>query len=423
MTKRPLACIVGLWILAGVCLVLAAAPADACQTPVFRYALERWRSDPYHVLIVHRGAMTDDQRGLIARLDKAVEDPARLVNLVIDVVDLDDNPSAPAAKLAQTYSDKPLPTMIVRYPLSARVPFDVAWAQPFTDANVTALIDSPARREIAKHILGGDSAVWLLVECGDKDKDAAAAAVLETELKKMQEQIQLPPVDPNTFNEDFRDNVKVKLRVGFSVIRLKKDDPAESFLISALLGSEKDLTGLIKTDPMAFPVFGRGRVLWALVGKGINGDNVFDSCSFLSGACSCQVKEQNPGVDLVMAVPWEDSIVGRAVVDKPLPELTGLSALEPAAKPEGADATDAPSQSPAEAALAQATTTNPIAPAAAAPAPQPAVADVAEPVTPTAAVAEQNGPSALTRNVLIVLGAGLLVIITATAAMKRKPAA
>ena len=258
MMNRPRACIVGLWALATIFLVLAATPAHACQTPVFRYALERWRADPYHILIVHRGALSDDERGLIARLDKAVEDPARMVNLFIDVVDLDNDPPAPAAKLAAAYADKPLPLIIVRYPPTARVPFDVAWAQPLSEAAVTALIDSPARRQIAKRILAGDSGVWVLLECGDKSKDDAAAALLEDELKKVKEQIKLPPVDPNTAVEDFRGDIKVELKVAFSVLRLKRDDPAEAFLVSALLGSEKDLTELTKTEPMTFTFFGRG---------------------------------------------------------------------------------------------------------------------------------------------------------------------
>ena len=38
-----------------------------------------------------------------------------------------------------------------------------------------AWIDSPARRDIAKKLLGGDSVVWLLVESGDKDRDDAVA--------------------------------------------------------------------------------------------------------------------------------------------------------------------------------------------------------------------------------------------------------
>ena len=71
-----------------------------------------------------------------------------------------------------------------------------------------------------------------------------------------------------------------------------------------LLASEEDLRGF-QNEPMAFPIFGQGRVLYALVGKGIKVETVDRAAQFLIGSCSCQVKEQNPGVDLVMATDWK----------------------------------------------------------------------------------------------------------------------
>lgn len=43
------------------------------------------------------------------------------------------------------------------------------------------------------------------------------------------------------------------------------------------------------------------------VGKGINVENLVDCMVFLAGACSCQVKDQNPGMDLLMSWDWEKS--------------------------------------------------------------------------------------------------------------------
>jgi hypothetical protein len=115
----------------------------------------------------------------------------------------------------------------------------------------------------------------------------------------------------------------VNLKVAFSIVRVSRDDPNERAFVSMLLKSEPDLEDF--SMPMAFPVFGRGRALYALVGKGINADTIHEACEFLIGACSCQVKDLNPGVDLLMAVAWEDLIEGRAVIDKELPPLAGLS--------------------------------------------------------------------------------------------------
>ena len=44
-------------------VALAASPAiaSACSIPVFRYALERWDSDRFQVIIYHDGALSPEQ--------------------------------------------------------------------------------------------------------------------------------------------------------------------------------------------------------------------------------------------------------------------------------------------------------------------------------------------------------------------------
>ena len=71
-----------------------------------------------------------------------------------------------------------------------------------------------------------------------------------------------------------------------------------------LLSSEDDLKDF--DEPIAFAVFGRGRAMPALVGKGINNAMIDDACTFLSGPCSCQVKRQNPGFDILTSVNWDE---------------------------------------------------------------------------------------------------------------------
>ena len=119
------------------------------------------------------------------------------------------------------------------------------------------------------------------------------------------------------------------MKVSFSSLRLSRTDPAEKIFVDMLLGSEGGGELSLRADdvrgkPMAFPVFGRGRVLYGLVGDGINEDTIADACQLLIGPCTCQVKDDNPGIDLVMAVDWE-SLVERSVeIDKALPPLAGL---------------------------------------------------------------------------------------------------
>ena len=93
------------------------------------------------------------------------------------------------------------------------------------------------------------------------------------------------------------------MRIAFSVYRLSRTDPAEQPLVTMLLNSDTGLEG-----PIAFPIFGRGRALWAMAGKGLNAEMISEAGMFLTGACSCEAKELNPGVDLLFAADWEQGL-------------------------------------------------------------------------------------------------------------------
>ena len=104
---------------------------------------------------------------------------------------------------------------------------------------------------------------------------------------------------------------------------VSRDDPAEHILVETLMKSEPDL--FQHTDePMVFPVFGRGRSLGCLFGEFISKENINEATFFLSGACSCEVKNMNPGVDLLMAAPWDYVVMYSFVDAEPPPELTGV---------------------------------------------------------------------------------------------------
>ena len=128
-----------------------------------------------------------------------------------------------------------------------------------------------------------------------------------------------------------------------------------------LLGSEEDLAE--SKEPIAFPIYGRGCVLYALVGKGINAETIDEACAFLVGPCSCIVKEENPGVDLLVSADWDGQVRRQAVPERALPELTGFSAfLEASSQTSGASKIAEPP--PAKSAGLVATAPMPSAPGA-----------------------------------------------------------
>ena len=118
------------------------------------------------------------------------------------------------------------------------------------------------------------------------------------------------------------------MRIAFSVLRLKRSDPAETALITMLQNSEAGLEG-----PIVYPIFGRGRALWAMAGKGLTPDNIAEAAMFLIGACSCEAKDLNPGLDLLFTADWEN---GLRAAPPPVPVPT------PLLKPRPAEADPAP---------------------------------------------------------------------------------
>jgi hypothetical protein len=251
--------------------LLGTAPLRACDTPVYRYALENWPADFYRAAVLHRGPLGTEARQLVAHL----KDRAGEANLTVQVIDLAQPPSEDFPGRWRKIEVALQPAVVVGYPAATKIDAD-AWRGPLTREAVTSLLDSSARRALSGRLMTGE-VVWLLVESGDKKRDDAAALVVT-------ENRSAPPES--------------------SLIRLRRDDSAETVLVGLLLGSEPDLAA--RNEPIAFPVFGRGRVLYALVGAGITAENVRRASAFLGGDCSCTVKRDSPGTDLLLTADWSD---------------------------------------------------------------------------------------------------------------------
>jgi hypothetical protein len=160
----------------------------------------------------------------------------------------------------------------------------------------------------------------VLLESGDKDQDDAAAKMLETELARMNEELQLPEQAPTPDVGPYEDEIAVELKLAFTMLRVSRADPAERMFVQMLLSSEEGLTEL--KEPIAFPIFGRGRALAAFAGKGIDAENIEDASIFLVGKCSCQVKDLNPGTDIMFSVNWDAALAGQPLMTMPpLPRL------------------------------------------------------------------------------------------------------
>lgn len=329
-------------------LVLAGSALEACNVPVFRYALERWRPDPYRAVVFHEGPLSAEDRSRL----KTLEDPpsGATVNLAVRTVDVREL-AAEDRPLFESVGRLQLPVIAVQYP--AHLGIDgPAWSGRLADADLAQLVDSPVRRELVKRLTNGETAVGVLLESGDPQKDDPAAQVLQEELALLQRTLKLPELS------DSPDDVLLAgapLRLAFSFLRLRRDDPAEQALVALLLGCESDLAA--SGEPLVFPVFGRGRALLPLVGAGISSENIRGSAAFLAGKCSCQVKELNPGFDLLIAADWAGLLAldAKSVADLAAPPATEGQSPELVSIPSGAP--PAPTAPAAEADAAPASRT------------------------------------------------------------------
>ncbi len=304
--------------LAAAVSAIVTASLWACSVPVFRYALERWLADPYQAVVFHRGSLTTAQQAQIKNLTPNGLAGRLHANVSTRTVDLDQKPDAESLALWQQSKGATLPWLALRYPAAAKIPGAI-WSGPLTELAIQQALDSPLRRDIVHRLTKSDSVVWVLLEIGDQQRDNAAANLLQARLTYLTSVLKLPKLDP----QDVVSGAEEQLRLSFSTVRLARTNAAEQVFASMLLGSEPDLHEI--AEPLVFPIFGRGRALYALAGKGITHENIDQAASFLIGACSCEVKEQNPGVDLLLAANWDKLFKATLAPDKDLASLPGLT--------------------------------------------------------------------------------------------------
>jgi hypothetical protein len=68
---------------------------------------------------------------------------------------------------------------------------------------------------------------------------------------------------------------------------------------------------------MVFPVFGRGRCMLGLLGKGITTKNITRAATYLVAGCTCEKKTENPGFEILLLADWDSLYENR----KPEPVL------------------------------------------------------------------------------------------------------
>jgi hypothetical protein len=286
-------------------LVGAAALVRACSIPVFRYALERWDLTRYEALVITKDPLPADADAWLKKLERG--QPA--ANLNVRRLDV--------GKLPKEYQKlwkknaRELPCILLRS-TDPEVP-QIFWAGPVDEAKFRAVVDSPMRRKIVDRLKRGDTATFLILTGDDADADAETHKQLDSTLDHLAKTLEFPAQT----EEGPQLKTGLPQKIAFSIEKLRRDDADEAAFIQMLLATEEDLDKV--KGPIVMPVFGRGRLLCTMYGKDLSGTQFTNVVRFLAGDCTCQIKDLNPGVDLLIAADWADLLdkAGPPAVKRP----------------------------------------------------------------------------------------------------------
>jgi hypothetical protein len=256
-------------------LLLTAAATHACSVPVFRYALERWPSDPHPTVLWGADAEQVAQK-------TPVEAPVIF--------------RAPAAEdAAPSGAQRPW----------ARITFPdgPVWHDgPLPES--PRLWTSPARAELVRRIHTGETGIFLVLLSGDATRDQPLLDRLAARQKHLAKIIELPVQESAEDDAPGPGQLRTRaipLRVAFSTLAIRADDPAETELVAQI----RALAAKDAALPLTAPIYGRVRALSVYTAEQVTDRQIDDDCLFLSGSCSCEVKELNPGVDLLVQADWD----------------------------------------------------------------------------------------------------------------------
>ena len=301
--------------------------STACPIPVFRYALEFWEPEPYRLEIFYKNSLRHGEEELIDYLIKASEGNEMKSNLITRTVNIVSSNRDIPHDILNDLSPDDFPCMMLRFPFMSGKNKPL-WSAPLNRENINILLNSPVRENIANKLISDATAVWLFIESSDARKNRQALTLLNRELRRLEQTLVLP--DYELWLDDYQNVSDDEVpKIKFDVVRVSYNDPHEELLVRMLLNTEHCHDNLI-TEPIVFPIYGRGIALWAIIGDRINEINISGAAEFLTGHCSCQLKSLNPGFDLLISKDWDNLVENIADISiaNPLSGMGDFSARE-----------------------------------------------------------------------------------------------
>lgn len=156
------------------------------------------------------------------------------------------------------------------------------------------LTSSDLREKIAAELMAGKLCVMLYLKTDNEEKD-------EKGLKALNNAIESSPFG----------NI-------IAVVELSRNSRNEHHFASLLLNIEDDLNDI--QEPMLFGIFGRFKALEPLLGKGISEENISLMIDYFTAECSCLIKDDLPGTDILFTDKWENpqiALLNKIIDDNP----------------------------------------------------------------------------------------------------------
>jgi hypothetical protein len=289
-------------------LLLPLTLAYGCSVPVFRYALERWESDPFQLVVVHDQPLSKELESALAAMEPVMEPGSARPNWKITRVDA--QKPIPALWQGLWKADAKLPLMVLCTPEWTKGE-EPLWTSELTTVQLSQLTESPVRKQLREELLKGTAVVWLIVDGKDKAAADGLEARIAKESARLRDAILIPP---NIGKDGVNVLSNLPLEVSFKTYRLSAANADEAAL--------RKMLGDREHEPVLVPFFGRGRALAVMKDSALTEQLIEETARFICGACSCQVKASNPGFDVLMVADWQ-SILADGVVVPPEAKPTG----------------------------------------------------------------------------------------------------
>ena len=160
--------------------------------------------------------------------------------------------------------------------------------------DLKGLTSSPMREKVAAELMAGKLCVMLYLKTDNKEKDDRGLNTLYS------------AIESSPFGKII------------TVVELSRNSREEHHFASLLLNVEDDLKYI--SEPMLFGIFGRFKALEPLLGRGISEENINLMIDFFTAECSCLIKDDLPGTDILSLDQWENpqtALLNKIIDDNP----------------------------------------------------------------------------------------------------------